>query len=48
MILAGTERLAAILGAGDIDAAPRVDAGAIDRLKASDTPWLLRYMVLPL
>ncbi|MCW0199419.1 helix-turn-helix domain-containing protein [Sphingopyxis sp.] len=31
MILAGTERLADILGAGDMDAAPLLDAGAIDR-----------------
>lgn len=31
MILAGTERLADLLGAGDADAAPLLDAGAIDR-----------------
>lgn len=31
MILAGTERLADLLGAGDHDAAPLLDAGAIDR-----------------
>lgn len=31
MILASTERLAHILGAGDMDAAPLLDAGAIDR-----------------
>ena len=31
MILAGTERLADILGVGDMDAAPLLDAGAIDR-----------------
>jgi DNA-binding MarR family transcriptional regulator len=31
MILAGTERLADILGAGDMDAAPLLDAGVIDR-----------------
>lgn len=31
MILAGTERLADILGAGDMDAAPLLDVGAIDR-----------------
>lgn len=31
MILAGTERLAALLGADDIDAAPLLDTGAIDR-----------------
>lgn len=31
MILAGTERLADILGAGDMEAAPLLDAGAIDR-----------------
>lgn len=31
MILAGAERLAAILGAADIDAAPLLDSGAIDR-----------------
>lgn len=31
MILAGTERLADILGAGDMDAAPLLDAGPIDR-----------------
>ncbi len=38
MILAGTERLAAILGAGDFDAAPLIDAGAIDRIGTSDAP----------
>ncbi|HEX2812735.1 MAG TPA: MarR family transcriptional regulator [Sphingopyxis sp.] len=31
MILAGTERLADILGVGDMDAAPLLDAGPIDR-----------------
>jgi DNA-binding MarR family transcriptional regulator len=31
MILAGTERLAYILGAADMDAAPLLDAGLIDR-----------------
>lgn len=31
MILAGTERLAVILGTGDMEAAPLLDAGAIDR-----------------
>ena len=31
MLLAGTERLADLLGAGDMDAAPLLDAGAIDR-----------------
>lgn len=31
MILAGTERLADILGTGGADAAPLLDAGAIDR-----------------
>lgn len=31
MILAGTERLASILGTGDMDAAPLLDAGPIDR-----------------
>jgi DNA-binding MarR family transcriptional regulator len=31
MILAATERLAEILGAGDMEAAPLLDAGAIDR-----------------
>lgn len=31
MILAGTERLADLLGAGDVDAAPLLDTGAIDR-----------------
>lgn len=31
MILAGTERLAVILGATDTDAAPLLDSGAIDR-----------------
>lgn len=31
MILASAERLADILGAGDMDAAPLLDAGAIDR-----------------
>lgn len=31
MILAATERLANILGAGDMDAAPLLDTGAIDR-----------------
>lgn len=31
MILAGTERLADLLGAGDAEAAPLLDAGAIDR-----------------
>lgn len=34
MILAATERLANILGAGDMDAAPLLDAGAIDRAGA--------------
>jgi hypothetical protein len=34
MILAGAERLAAILGAEDIDAAPLLDAGLIDRAGA--------------
>ena len=37
MILAGTERLAALLGAADIDAAPLLDAGLIDRTGARDT-----------
>ena len=32
MVLAGTERLADILGAGDLDAAPLLDTGAIDRV----------------
>lgn len=32
MILAGVERLADILGSGDMDTAPLLDAGAIDRL----------------
>lgn len=32
MILAGAERLADILGVGDADAAPLLDAGAIDRI----------------
>jgi len=31
MILAGAERLADLLGAGDADAAPLLDTGAIDR-----------------
>jgi hypothetical protein len=31
MILASVEKLAAILGAEDLDAAPLLDAGAIDR-----------------
>ena len=31
MILAATERLAIVLGAADIDAAPLLDTGAIDR-----------------
>ncbi len=31
MVLAGTERLAEILGVGDMDAAPLLDAGQIDR-----------------
>ncbi|SKB73207.1 transcriptional regulator, MarR family [Sphingopyxis flava] len=31
MVLAGTERLADILGAADMDAAPLIDAGPIDR-----------------
>ena len=31
MLLAGAERLADLLGAGDMDAAPLLDAGAIDR-----------------
>ncbi|MET3528034.1 hypothetical protein [Phenylobacterium koreense] len=31
MILASLERLGAMLGAGDMDAAPLLDAGAIDR-----------------
>ncbi|PZQ21216.1 MAG: MarR family transcriptional regulator [Sphingopyxis macrogoltabida] len=31
MILAGVERLADLLGAGDVDAAPLLDTGAIDR-----------------
>ncbi len=31
MVLAGTERLADILGVGDMDAAPLLDAGQIDR-----------------
>jgi DNA-binding MarR family transcriptional regulator len=34
MILAGAERLATILGAEDIDAAPLLDAGLIDRAGA--------------
>ncbi|HMO74343.1 MAG TPA: MarR family transcriptional regulator [Sphingopyxis sp.] len=32
MILASVERLADLLGAADVDAAPLLDAGAIDRL----------------
>ncbi len=36
MILAGTERLAVILGAGDIDAAPLLDTGIIDRTGVRD------------
>lgn len=36
MILAGTERLAGILGAEDIDAAPLLDAGLIDRAGTRD------------
>lgn len=32
MILAGVERLADLLGAADVDAAPLLDAGAIDRV----------------
>jgi len=32
MILAAAERLADLLGAGDMDAAPLLDAGAIDRV----------------
>ncbi|MDZ3832860.1 MAG: MarR family transcriptional regulator [Sphingopyxis sp.] len=38
MILAGTERLAALLGAEDIDAAPLLDTGAIDRTGAEPPP----------
>lgn len=38
MILAGAERLAGILGADDIDAAPLLDAGLIDRAGTRDTP----------
>jgi DNA-binding MarR family transcriptional regulator len=37
MILAGTERLAAILGAENIDAAPLLDGGQIDRSVTRDT-----------
>ncbi|PQM27369.1 MarR family transcriptional regulator [Sphingopyxis lindanitolerans] len=36
MILAGAERLAGILGAEDIDAAPLLDAGLIDRAGTRD------------
>lgn len=36
MILASTERLAALLGAGEMDAAPLLDSGAIDRAGAAD------------
>jgi len=36
MILASTERLAGILGAGDIDAAPLLDTGIIDRTGVRD------------
>jgi DNA-binding MarR family transcriptional regulator len=36
MILAGTERLALILGAGDLDAAPLLDTGIIDRTGVRD------------
>lgn len=36
MILAGTERLAVILGAGDLDAAPLLDTGIIDRSGARE------------
>ena len=36
MILASTERLAALLGAGEMDAAPLLDSGAIDRAGATD------------
>ncbi|GGJ40952.1 MarR family winged helix-turn-helix transcriptional regulator [Sphingopyxis bauzanensis] len=36
MILAGTERLAVILGAGDLDAAPLLDTGIIDRTGVRD------------
>lgn len=36
MILVGTERLAVILGAGDLDAAPLLDTGIIDRSGAPD------------
>ena len=36
MILAGTERLAVVLGAGDIDAAPLLDTGIIDRTGVRD------------
>lgn len=38
MILAGTERLALILGAADIDAAPLLDAGLIDRSETREAP----------
>lgn len=38
MILAGAERLAGILGADDIDAAPLLDAGLIDRAGTRDAP----------
>lgn len=36
MVLAGAERLAGILGAEDIDAAPLLDAGLIDRAGTRD------------
>ena len=36
MILASTERLAALLGAAEMDAAPLLDSGAIDRAGAAD------------
>ena len=36
MILASTERLAALLGAGEMDAAPLLDSGAIDRTGGAD------------
>lgn len=36
MILASTERLAALLGAGEMDAAPLLDSGAIDRAETAD------------
>ncbi|HET6537760.1 MAG TPA: MarR family transcriptional regulator [Sphingopyxis sp.] len=36
MILAGAERLAGLLGAEDIDAAPLLDAGLIDRVGSRD------------